>query len=141
MRVFVSKIMLVELWRFQIRHYDNTRAFKTINTSSSVIFRHLTRESEMWFILALQIVFHENVPEKVLEMSCSWFLDVLGGLSGLKSNFKKHSYRRSITYQLAILLKIRPVKSLSFIIFLHTVPSENILKLLKGCVGLLISTA
>ena len=142
MRVFVGKFMIVELWRFQKRHYDNTRAVKTINTSLDVIFRHLTRESEMWFIQALRIVFHENVPEKVLEMmSCSWFLDVLGGLSGLKSNFTKHAYRRSITYQLAIQLKIRPVKSLSFIIFLRTVPSENVLKLFKGCVGPLISAA
>ena len=89
----------------------------------------------------LRIVNDENVPEKVLEMSCSWFLDVLGGLSDLKSNFRKHAYRRSITYQLAILLKIRPVKSLSFIIFLRTVRSENVLKLFKGCVGPLISAA
>ena len=70
--------MIVELWRFQKRHYDNTRAVKTINTSPSVILRHLTRGSEMWFIQDLRIVNHENVPEKVLEMSCSWFLDVLG---------------------------------------------------------------
>ena len=141
MRVFVGKFMIVELWRFQKRHYDNTRAVKTINTSPSVIFKHLTRESKMWFIQDLRIVNHENVPEKVLEMSCSWFLDVLGGLSGLKSNFRKHAYRRSITYQLAILLKIRPVKSLSFSIFFRTVPSENVLKLFKGCVGPLISAA
>ena len=32
----------------------------------------------MWFIQALRIVFHENVPEEVLEMSCSWFLDFGG---------------------------------------------------------------
>ena len=40
----------------------------------------------MWFIQALRIVFHENVPQEVLEMSCSWFLGVFEGLSGLKSN-------------------------------------------------------
>ena len=44
----------------------------------------------MWFIQALRIVFHENLPEEVLQMSCSWFPDVLGGLSCLKSNFGKH---------------------------------------------------
>ena len=33
----------------------------------------------MWFIQALRIVFHENVPEEVHEMSCSWFLYFLGG--------------------------------------------------------------
>ena len=85
MRIIVGKIITVEQWHFQKRHYDNTRAVKTINTSPSVIFKHLTRESEMWFIQALRIVFHENVPEEVLAMSCSWFVDVLGGLSGLKS--------------------------------------------------------
>ena len=58
--------MIVEQWRFQKRHYDNTRAVKTINTPPSVILRHLTRESKMWFIQALRIVFHENVPEEVL---------------------------------------------------------------------------
>ena len=67
---------MVEQWRFQKRHYDNTRAVKTINTSSSKIFMYLTRESEMWFIQALRTVFHENVREEVFEMSCSWFLDV-----------------------------------------------------------------
>ena len=81
MRIIVGKFIIVEQRRFQKRHYDSTRAVKTINTSPSVIFRHLTRESEMWFIQALQIVFHENVPEEVLErhleMSCSWFLGVL----------------------------------------------------------------
>ena len=66
MRVFVGKFMIVELWRFQKQHYDNTQAVKTINTSPSVIFRHLTKESEMWFIQDLRIVFHENVPEEVL---------------------------------------------------------------------------
>ena len=45
---------------------------------------------------SLRIVCHDNVPEEVLELSCSWFLDVffLGGeegLSGLKSNFRKHA--------------------------------------------------
>ena len=44
----------------------------------------------MWFIEALRIVLHENIPEEVLEMSCSWFVDFLGGLSGLKSNIRKH---------------------------------------------------
>ena len=33
----------------------------------------------MWFIQALRIVFHENVPEEVLDMSCSWFLDFFWG--------------------------------------------------------------
>ena len=79
MIIMVGKFIIVEEWRFQKRHYDNTRAVKTINTSASVIFRHWTRESEVWLIQALRIVFHENVPEEVLEMSCSWFLDVLGG--------------------------------------------------------------
>ena len=91
MRIIVGKFIIVEQWRFQKRHYDNTRAVKTINTSLSVIFGNLTRESEMWFIQALGIVFHENVPEDVLEMSCPWFLDVLGGLSGFKSYFRKHA--------------------------------------------------
>ena len=91
MRIIVGKFIIVEQWRFQKRHYDNTRAVKTINTSPSVIFRHLTRESEMWFIQALRIVFHENVPQEVLEMSCSYFLDILRGLSGLKSYFRKHA--------------------------------------------------
>ena len=71
-------------------HYDNTRADKTINSIPSVILRHLTRESKMWFIEALRIVFHKNVPEEVLEMSCSWFVDFLGRLSGLKSYIRKH---------------------------------------------------
>ena len=69
---------MVEQWRFQKRHYDNTRAVKTINTSSSKILMYLTRESEMcqmWFIQALRTVFHENVREEVFQMS-SWFLDV-----------------------------------------------------------------
>ena len=91
MRIIVGKFITVEHWRFQKRHYDNTRAAKTINTSPSVIFPHLTRESEMWFIQALRIVFHENLPEEVLEMSCSRFPDVLGALSCLKSNFRKHA--------------------------------------------------
>ena len=95
----------------------------------------------MWFIQALRIVFHENVPEEVLEMSCSWFVDFLGRLSSFKSYFRKHVKRRSITHKLRILLKIRPVKSLSFIIFVRTVPSENVLKFFKGCVSALISTA
>ena len=33
----------------------------------------------MWFIQALRIVFHENVPQEILEMSCSWFLGVSEG--------------------------------------------------------------
>ena len=41
----------------------------------------------MWFIQALRTVFHENV----FQISCSWFLDVFLGLSGLKSNFRKHA--------------------------------------------------
>ena len=45
----------------------------------------------MWFIRALRIVFHENVPEKVLKISFSLFLDVLGGLLSLKSYFTKHA--------------------------------------------------
>ena len=91
MRIIVGKFIIVEQRRFQKRHYDNTRAVKMINTSPSVIFRHLTRESEMWFIQALRIVFHENVPEEVLEISCSWFLGVFEELSWLKSNFRKHA--------------------------------------------------
>ena len=91
MRIIVSKFITVEHWRFQKEHYDNTRAVKTINNSPSVMFTHLTRESEMWFIQALRIVLHENIPEEVLQMSCSWFLDVLGGLSCLKSNFRKRA--------------------------------------------------
>jgi len=71
MRIIVGKFIIVEHWPFQKQHYDNSQAVKTINTSPSVIFRHLTRESEMWFIQALRILFHENVPEGVLEMSCS----------------------------------------------------------------------
>ena len=78
MRIIVGKFIIVEHCRFQKRHYDKTRAVKTINTSPSVIFTHLTRESEMWFIQALRIVFHDNLPEEVLQMSCSWFLDVWG---------------------------------------------------------------
>ena len=69
MRIIVGKFIIVEQRRFQKRHYDNTRAVKMINTSPGVIFRHLTRESEMLFIQALRIVFHENVPEEVLEIS------------------------------------------------------------------------
>ena len=42
----------------------------------------------MWFIQALRIVFHENVPEEVFQMSCSWFLDFSGRLSGPKYNFR-----------------------------------------------------
>ena len=59
----------------------------------------------MWFIQALRIVFRENVPEEVLErhleMSCSWFLGVFEGLSCLKSNFRKHTkqeYRISASF-------------------------------------------
>ena len=89
MRIIVGKFIIVEQRRFQKRHYDNTRSVKTINTSPSVIFRPLTRESEMWCIQALRIVFHENVPEEVPEMSCSWFLCVYEGLSCLKSNFRQ----------------------------------------------------
>ena len=105
MSILVGKFMIVELWCFQKRHYDNTRTVKTINTSSSVIFRHLTRGSEMWFIQALRIVFHENVPEKVLEMSCSWFLVFLTDY--LASNPMLGNMRsRSIAFQLHSLLKI-----------------------------------
>ena len=103
MRIIVGKFIIVEQRRFQKRHYDNTRAVKMINTSQSVIFRHLTRESEMWFIQALRIVFHENVPEEVLEISCSWFLGVFEGLSCLKSNVRKHAkqeYRISASFSL-----------------------------------------
>ena len=103
MRIIVGKFIIVEQWRFQKRHHDNTRAVKMIKTSASVIFRHLTRESEMWFIQALRIVFHENVPEEVLEISCSWFLGVLEGLSCLKSSFRKHAkqeYRISASFSL-----------------------------------------
>ena len=52
------------------------QTLKTINTSSIEIFRHLTSQSEMWFIQALRIVFYENVPEEVFEMCFSWCLDV-----------------------------------------------------------------
>ena len=103
MRIIVSKFIIVEHWRFQKRHYGNTRVVKTINTLPSEIFRHLTRESEMWFIQALRIVFHENVPEEVLEMSCSSFLGVFEGQSCLKSNFGKHAkqeYRISASFSL-----------------------------------------
>ena len=103
MRIIVGKFIIVEQWCFQKRHDGNTRAVKTINTSPSVIFRHLTRESEMWFIQALGIVFHENVPEEVLELSCSWFLGIFEGISGLKSNFRKHAkleYRISASFSL-----------------------------------------
>ena len=103
MIIIVGKFIIVEQRRFQKRNYDNTRAVKTINTLPSVIFRPLTRESEMWFIQALRIVFHENVPEEVLEMSYSWFLGVFEGLSCLKSNFRKHAkqeYRISASFSL-----------------------------------------
>ena len=91
MKIIAGKLKIVEQWRFQKRHYDNTRAVNTINTSPSVFFRHLTRGSEMWFIQVLRVVFHENVPEEVLEMSFLGFLMFLGGLSGLKSCFRKHA--------------------------------------------------
>ena len=105
MRIIVGKFIIVEYRRSQKRHYGNARGVKTINTSPSVIFRHLTRESEMWFIQALQIVFHENVPEEVLEMSCSWFLGVFEGLSCLKSNLG-NTRSRSIALQLHSLSEI-----------------------------------
>jgi len=105
MRIIVGKFIIVEHWRFQKRYYDNTRAVKAINTSLSVIFRHLTQESEMRFIQALRIVFHENVPEEVFEMSCSWFLGVFEGLSYLKSNLG-NTRSRSIAFQLHSLLEI-----------------------------------
>ena len=41
----------------------------------------------MWFIQALGIVFHENVPEEGLEMSCSWFLDFFGEIIELQILF------------------------------------------------------
>ena len=66
MKITAGNLIIVEQWRFQKRHHDNTRAVKTINTPPSAILRHLTREYEMWFIQALRIVFHENVPEQVL---------------------------------------------------------------------------
>jgi len=103
MRVIVGKFIIVEHWRSQKRHYDYTRAVKTINTSTITILKHLTRESEMWFTPALRIVFHENVPEEVLEMSCPWFLGVFEGLSCLKSNFRNHAkqeYRISASFSL-----------------------------------------
>jgi len=43
----------------------------------------------MWIIQALRTVFHENVREDVFQMTCSWFLDVFWGLSGLKLQFKE----------------------------------------------------
>ena len=55
----------------------------------------------MWFIQSLRIVFHENVPEEILEMRCFWFLGVLERLSCLKSNFRKHAkqeYRISASF-------------------------------------------
>ena len=61
----------------------------------------------MWFIQALGIVFHENVPQEVLEMTCSFFLGVFEGLSGLKSNFRKHAkqeYRISASISLGNIL-------------------------------------
>ena len=39
----------------------------------------------MWFIQALEIVFHENVPEEVLELSCSWFLGIFEGITSNSS--------------------------------------------------------
>ena len=90
MKIIAGNLIIVEKWRFQQRHNDSTRAVKTINSSSSVNLRHLTRESEMWFIQALRILFYENVPEEVFERSCSWFLDFLERLSVFKSYFKKH---------------------------------------------------
>ena len=41
----------------------------------------------MWFIQALRRVFHDNVPEEVLEMSWSWFLDVFLGIIWPKVQF------------------------------------------------------
>ena len=76
MKVITGNLIIVEQWRLQKRNYENSQAVKTINTSSSKIFRYLTRESEMWFNQALRTVFHENVREEVFQMSCSWFLDV-----------------------------------------------------------------
>ena len=76
MKIIARNLIIFEQWRFQKRRYDSTRAVKTINTSSIEIFKHLTREFEMWFIQALRTVFHENVPEEVLEVSFSWCLDV-----------------------------------------------------------------
>ena len=87
MKIIAGNLIIVEQWRFQKRHYDNTRAVNTINTSPSVFFRHLTRGSEMWFIQALRRVFHDNVPEEVLEMSWSWFLDVFLGIIWPKVQF------------------------------------------------------
>ena len=52
----------------------------------------------MWFIQALRIVFHENVPEKVLEMSCSWFLVFLTDY--LASKHAKQEYRISASFSL-----------------------------------------
>jgi len=103
MRIIVGKFIIVVYWCFRKRHYGSTRPVKTINTSPSVNFRHLTRESDMRFIQALRIVFHKIVPEEVLEMSCSWFLGVFEGLSCLKSNFRKHAkqeYRISVSFSL-----------------------------------------
>ena len=91
MRIIAGKLKIVEQWRFQKRHYDNAPAVNTINTSPSVFFKHLTRGSEMWFIEALRVVFHENVPEEVLEMSFLGFLMFLGVFLGLKSCFRKHA--------------------------------------------------
>ena len=87
MKIIAGKLIIVEQWCFQKRRYDNTQAVKTINISPSEIFKHLTRESEMWFSKALQIVFDENVPQEVFEMSCSWFL----GIIWPKIQFWKHA--------------------------------------------------
>ena len=87
MRIIAGKLIIVERTRFQKQHYDNAGAVNTINTSPSVFFRDLTRGSEMWFIQALRIVFHDNVPEKLLEMSCSWFLGVFLGIIWPKVQF------------------------------------------------------
>ena len=81
-----GKLKIVEQWLFQKRHYDNTRAVNTINTSPSVFFRHLTRGSEKWFIQVLRVVFHENVPEEVLEMSFLGFLMFWGGGGGCRAS-------------------------------------------------------
>ena len=63
----------------------------------------------MWFIQALRIVFHENVPEEVLEMSCPWFVGVFQGLSGLKSNFRKHAKQE---YRVSASLSLGNISSL-----------------------------
>ena len=100
MKIIAGKLIIVEQWCFQKQRYDNTQAVKTINTSPSEIFKHLTRESEMWFSKALQIVFDENVPEKVFEMSCSWFL----GIIWPKIQFWKHAKSRPRSIALSYVL-------------------------------------